>query len=65
MSYGAGSPCSNRAMFKLAHRAGLIYLDAAPVQGPDQAWEVIMGQLGEMRSAANNLWRRSDFAAAD
>ena len=59
------SPAAHRAMFKLAHRAGLIYLDAAPVQGPDQAWEVIMGQLRVMRSAANNLWRRSDFAASE
>jgi hypothetical protein len=63
MGLGA-SPAAHRAMFQLAHRAGMIYLDAAPVQGPDQAWDVISSQLRMMRSAANSLWRQSDFSAS-
>ena len=63
MGLGA-SPTAHRAMFQLARRAGLIYLDAAPVQGPDEAWELISGQLRMMRNAANSLWRQSDFSAS-
>lgn len=63
MGLGA-SAAAHRAMFQLARRAGMIYLDAAPVHGPDEAWEAISGQLRMMRSAANSLWRRSDFGAA-
>lgn len=62
MGLGA-SPAANRTMFQLARRGGVIYLDAAPAQGPDAAWEAIQGQLRMMRSPANGLWRQSDFSA--
>lgn len=63
MGLGA-SPGAHRAMFQLARHAGMIYLDAAPVQGPDEAWEIISCQLRLMRSPANSLWRQSDFSAS-
>jgi len=62
MGLGA-SPAAHRAMFQLARRAGMIYLDAQPVQGPDDAWEVISSQLRVIRCAANSLWQQSDFSA--